>query len=329
MSVVASTKIRSAALSLAFAAYFGLARKDTEPAPASSRGFTSEMGRSGGQCSRLPPRRSARSRAVMIGMATSSSVFSLQSSVFSLQFPVIRAESNMHPVLFDIASFPLGTYGLLLAIAFFAGTALAKRQAKLDGLNPAGITDLAIAVLIAAIVGAKLLMILVGLFTPAGQEGAMALRDVFTLSTLRAGGAIHGGIIAATAVFFWKLRKGQGLPLRLTGDALVPGVALGQAIGRLGCFSAGCCYGTETHVSWAATFTNPLAQAFSGTPLGIPLHPVQLYNSLANLTVMAVLLLAPGWLGWFSVSTGGLTGIAFMMLGLGLWLFWERRKEAK
>ena len=270
----------------------------------------------------------------------------------------------MHPVLFEIGSFPLGTYGLLLAIAFFAGTALAKRQAKLDGLNPAGITDLAIAVLIAAIVGSKLLMILVGLFTPAGQEGAMALRDVFTLSTLRAGGAIHGGIIAATAVFFWKLRKGQGLPLRLTGDALVPGVALGQAIGRLGCFSAGCCYGTETHVSWAATFTNPLAQAFSGTPLGIPLHPVQLYNSLANLTVMAVLLLArgkrsfqgqifalyfmveglgriipetwrgdvdrgTGWLGWVWLSTGRLTGIAFMMLGLGLWLFWQRRKETK
>ena len=60
--------------------------------------------------------------------------------------------------------------------------ALAKRQAKLDGLNPAGITDLAIAVLIAAIVGSKLLMILVDLFTPAGQEGAMALRDVFTLA---------------------------------------------------------------------------------------------------------------------------------------------------
>ncbi|WP_243287570.1 prolipoprotein diacylglyceryl transferase [Geothrix terrae] len=269
----------------------------------------------------------------------------------------------MHPVLFEIGSFPLGTYGLLLAIAFFAGTALAKRQAKLDGLNPAAITDMAIAVLIAAIVGSKLLMIVVGLFTPAGQEGAMTFREVFTMSTLRAGGAIHGGIIAATATFFWKLRKGQGLPLRLTGDALVPGVALGQAIGRLGCFSAGCCYGTETHVAWAATFTDPIAHAFSGTPLDVPLHPVQLYNSLANLTVMAILLLArgkrrfqgqifslyflveglgrivtetwrgdvdrgTGWLGWAWLSTGRLTGVAFMMLGLGLWLFWSRRKEA-
>jgi len=267
----------------------------------------------------------------------------------------------MHPVLFEIGSFPLGTYGLLLAIAFFAGTALAKRQGKLDGLAPAAITDLAIAMLISGIVGSKLLMILVGLFTPAGLEGAMAFRDIFTLSTLRAGGAIHGGIIAAAAVFFWKLRKGQGLPLRITGDALVPGVALGQAIGRLGCFSAGCCYGTESHMPWAATFTNPIASAFSGTPLGIPLHPVQLYNTFANLAVMGVLLLARpkrsfqgqifalyflveglgrvvtetwrgdvdrgmGWLGWAWLSTGRLTGLGFMLLGLGLWMFWNRRK---
>ena len=263
----------------------------------------------------------------------------------------------MHPVLFEIGSFPLGTYGLLLAIAFFAGTALAKRQAKLDGLNPAAITDLAIAMLISAIVGSKLLMIIVDLIS--GRPFA----EVFSLGTLRAGGAIHGGIIAATAVFFWKLRKGQGLPLRITGDALVPGVALGQAIGRLGCFSAGCCYGTEAHLPWAVTFSHPMAVAM-GTPLGIPLHPVQLYNTLANLTVMVILLLArgkrsfqgqifalyflveglgrvitetwrgdvdrgTGWLGWVWLSTGRLTGLAFMMLGLGLWLFWSRQKESK
>lgn len=264
----------------------------------------------------------------------------------------------MHPVLFEIGSFPLGTYGLLLALAFFAGTALARRQGRLDSLPPEGITDLAIAMLIAAIVGSKLLMVIVDLI------GGAPIRQVLSLGTLRAGGAIHGGIIAATAVFFWKLRKGQGLPLRITGDALVPGVALGQAIGRLGCFSAGCCYGTESHAPWAATFTDPLAHAFSGTPLGLPLHPVQLYNTLANLAVMAALLAArpkrsfqgqifalyflaeglgrvitetwrgdvdrgTGWLGWAWLSTGRLTGLAFMLLGLGLWLLWSRRKEVR
>ena len=264
----------------------------------------------------------------------------------------------MHPVLIEFGSFPLGTYGLLLAVAFFAGTALAKRQGLLDGLSPAAITDLAIAMLISALLGSKLLMVAVDLIS------GVPAREVFSLGTLRAGGAIHGGIIAATVVFFWKLRKGQGLPLRITGDALVPGVALGQAIGRLGCFSAGCCYGTESHAPWAATFTDPIAHAFSGTPLGIPLHPVQLYNSLANLLVMAILLLArpkrtfrgqifalyfmvegvgrvvtetwrgdvdrgTGWLGWAWLSTGRLTGLAFALLGLGLWLAWSHSKETK
>ncbi|MFN7957107.1 MAG: prolipoprotein diacylglyceryl transferase [Holophagaceae bacterium] len=262
----------------------------------------------------------------------------------------------MHPVLFELGSFPLGTYGLLLAIAFFAGTALAKRQGRLDGLVPAAITDLAIAMLISAIVGSKLLMIVVDLVN--GRPFA----EIFSLATLRAGGAIHGGIIAATAVFFWKLRKGQGLPLRITGDALVPGVALGQAIGRLGCFSAGCCYGTESHLPWAITFTHPMAHEM-GAPL-FPVHPVQLYNTLTNLLVMAILLLArpkrafqgqifalyflveglgrvvtetwrgdvdrgTGWLGWAWLSTGRLTGLAFMLLGLGLWVIWSRQQEAR
>ncbi|NTW86881.1 MAG: prolipoprotein diacylglyceryl transferase [Holophagaceae bacterium] len=264
----------------------------------------------------------------------------------------------MHPVIIEFGSFPLGTYGLLLAIAFFAGTALAKRQGGLDSLSPSAITDLGIAMLISALLGSKLLMIVVDLI------GGAPLREVFSLGTLRAGGAIHGGIIAATAVFFWKLRKGQGLPLRVTGDALVPGVALGQAIGRLGCFSAGCCYGTESHLPWATTFTDPLARAFSGTPLGIPLHPVQLYNFLANLLVMVILLLArpkrsfrgqifalyflvegigrviteiwrgdvdrgTGWLGWAWLSTGRLTGLAFALLGLGLWVAWSRTRETR
>ncbi len=260
----------------------------------------------------------------------------------------------MHPVLFEIGSFPLGTYGLLLAIAFFAGTALAKRQARLDGLAPAAITDLAIAMLISGIVGSKLLMVVVDLIS------GRPLAEIFSLGTLRAGGAIHGGVIAAAVVFFWMLRKGQGLPLRITGDALVPGVALGQAIGRLGCFSAGCCYGTESHLPWAVTFTHTLAHDM-GAPY-FPVHPVQIYNTLANLLVMAVLLLArprrafqgqifalyflvegfgrvvtetwrgdvdrgTGWLHWAWLSTGRLTGIAFMLLGLGLWTIWQRRKE--
>ncbi len=269
----------------------------------------------------------------------------------------------MHPVLFQIGSFPLGTYGLLLAIAFFAGTGLARRQASLDGIPGPAVTDIAVAMLIAAIVGSKALMILVGLLTPMGQEGAMAFRDIFTMSTLRAGGAIHGGIIAATLTFFWYLRPSRGLPLRKMGDALVPGVALGQAIGRLGCFSAGCCYGTDSHWPWAVVFKDPMAQQLSGTPLGIPIHPVQLYTSLSNLIVMTALLILRKkrgfdgqvfalyfilegfarmvvetwrgdldrgtWLGLQWLSTGRLTALGFVALGVILMILWrEKQSEA-
>lgn len=264
----------------------------------------------------------------------------------------------MHPVLFHLGDFPVGTYGLILALAFFAGVGLARRQGRMDGLPPAGISDLSIALLIAAVIGAKLLMVVVGLLTPAGQEGAMAFRDIFTMSTLRAGGAIHGGVIAAAIVFFWYTRKGRELPMRSTGDALVPGVALGQALGRLGCFSAGCCYGTATHAPWAVTFTDPNAALFSGTPLGLPLHPVQLYTMAGNLIVMGLLLMArkrrgfegqvfalyfifegiqraitETWRGdldrglWGAqwLSTGRLTAFGFVVLGVVLLALWRKK----
>ncbi|HJW08339.1 MAG TPA: prolipoprotein diacylglyceryl transferase [Holophagaceae bacterium] len=267
----------------------------------------------------------------------------------------------MHPILFHLGDFPIGTYGLLLAIAFFAGTALARRQAALDGIPGPAVTDLSVAMLIAAIVGSKALMVIVGLLTPAGQEGAMAFRDIFTLSTMRAGGAIHGGIIAATLVFFWYLRPSRGLPLRKMGDALVPGVALGQAIGRLGCFSAGCCYGTDSHLPWAVIFKDPMAHEFSGTPLFTALHPVQLYTSLSNLLVMTILLVARRkrgfdgsifalyfilegfarmvvetwrgdldrgtWLGLSWLSTGRLTALGFVALGVTLMIVWRMKKH--
>ena len=265
----------------------------------------------------------------------------------------------MHPVLFNLGSFPVGTYGVILAIAFFAGVALARRQGHMDGLEPAAISDLSIALLIAAVLGAKLLMVLVGLLTPAGQDGAMSFADIFTLSTLRAGGAIHGGIIAAALTFFWYTRKGQDQPMRITGDALVPGVALGQAIGRLGCFSAGCCYGTETTAKWGVTFTNPNAALFSGTPLGHLLHPVQLYTMAGNLIVMVLLLMARKrrgfegqvfalyfifegiqraitetwrgdldrgtWLHLSWLSTGRLTALGFVILGVVLLSVWRKK----
>lgn len=265
----------------------------------------------------------------------------------------------MHPYLFHIGSFGIGTYGLMMALAFFAALALARRQGSLDGLSGEAVTDLAITVLIAGVVGSKLLMIVVGLLTPVGEEGYMAFRDIFTIGTLRAGGAIHGGIIAAAIVFFWKMRPKAGLPLRKTGDALVPAVALGQAIGRIGCFMAGCCYGTECDLPWGVTFTDPATHELSGTPLFQHIHPVQLYHFGTNLLICGILLLVRrkrkfegqifslyfilegvgriivemwrgdldrgAWLGMAWLTTGRLTAIGLIALGLVIWAFSRKR----
>jgi phosphatidylglycerol:prolipoprotein diacylglycerol transferase len=262
----------------------------------------------------------------------------------------------MHPILFKIGSFPIGTYGLLLALGFFAAMGLAIRLGRRDGIPAESISDLAITVLVAGVVGSKLLMIAVDL-----SDGA-SLRQVLDFGYLRAGGAIHGGIILAAVAFFWRVRQLR-LPMAATLDCLTPATALGQAIGRLGCFSAGCCYGTPSTLPWAVTFTDPQASLFSGTPLGQPLHPVQLYNVLANLTVMTVLLalgrrrrfagqvagsyfilegvgrmLTEIWRGdldrgfvlgipW--LSTGRFTSLLFILFGIALLVWWSRRQPAK
>jgi len=74
-----------------------------------------------------------------------------------------------------------------------------------------------------------------------------------------------------------------------TCDVFAPGIALGHAFGRLGCFAAGCCWGKETHVPWAVKFTNPLANILVGTPLNVPLHPTQIYEFLVEIINFAIL----------------------------------------
>jgi len=212
----------------------------------------------------------------------------------------------MHPILFRIGSFPIGTYGLLLTAGFFLALMLAQRMGRAEGIPGEHISDLAITLLLAGVIGSKLLMVIVDLFN------GVSFSQVFDLGYLRAGGAIHGGIIGATLAFFWRVRRLK-LPLARTLDCLVPAVALGQAIGRLGCFSAGCCYGTASTLPWAVTFTDPNAANLSGTPLDIPLHPVQLYTFLANLLVMGLLLLI-----WRRRRFAGqLAGCYFILEGLG------------
>lgn len=187
----------------------------------------------------------------------------------------------MYPEIFHLSF--LHTYGVLVAIAFLVALAVAGRLGKAAGLNHEAVTNLGIYCGLAAIVGAKLMMFIVEL--PRYIENP---RDIFTLDTLQSGGVFYGGLIAALAVAWWYMRK-MKLPPLTTSDVFAPAIALGHGIGRLGCFSAGCCWGRECHLPWAVTFTNPAANEITGVPLDRPLHPTQLYEAFAEFVIFAIL----------------------------------------
>jgi phosphatidylglycerol:prolipoprotein diacylglycerol transferase len=182
----------------------------------------------------------------------------------------------MFPELFRIGSFSQSTYGVLVTLGFLIGIWMAGRLGSKRGLDRDAVLNLGIYVALAALAGAKLLMILLDLGYYTRNPG-----EILSFATLQAGGVFYGGLIAAliTAVFYMRRKKLPGLK---TADVFAPAIALGHAIGRVGCFAAGCCWGQACKLPWGVTFTNPDANRLFGTPLDIPLHPTQLYEALAE-----------------------------------------------
>jgi phosphatidylglycerol:prolipoprotein diacylglycerol transferase len=188
----------------------------------------------------------------------------------------------MYPRLFELGPITVYTYGVLLAAAYLLGLKLAMVRANARGLDANRVLDLGIYIIISALIGAKALLFVTDYRTFTSNP-----RELLTLA--RSGGVFYGGLILAVTVALWYIRK-IGLPLWTTCDVFAPGIALGHVVGRFGCFFAGCCYGKETHVPWAITFHDPYAAANVGTPLGVPLHPTQLYEAGAELIILFVLL---------------------------------------
>jgi phosphatidylglycerol:prolipoprotein diacylglycerol transferase len=150
------------------------------------------------------------------------------------------------------------------------------------GLDAQRITDMAVFLLIGGLLGAKVMLLVVD-----WSYYSQNPREL--LSLFQSAGVFYGGLLGAIPVAWWYARR-HSLPGWRTADVMAPGVMLGQAIGRLGCFSAGCCHGRPTTVPWAVTFRDPYAARSVGVPLNIPLHPTQLYESAAALLIFAGLL---------------------------------------
>ncbi len=212
----------------------------------------------------------------------------------------------MFPVLFHIGPITIHTYGVLVATGVLLGLWLARRQAPRACLDPDRVWNLGIYMVLAALLGSKLWLLL------ADWDYFRAHpREIFSFSTLLSGGVYYGGLLTAIAVAIFYARR-FGLSFLPLADVYAAPLALGHAIGRLGCFAAGCCYGKPTSLPWGITFTNPYANALVGTPLGIPLHPTQLYEASAEFLIFLFLI----FLGRRQRFTGELFAAYALLYGL-------------
>lgn len=194
----------------------------------------------------------------------------------------------MFPELFKIGSFPINTYGVLLALSFLAALIVAARLGHRDGLPRERIYDLGLWMLLAGLAGSKLLMLLTE------PEYRANPSNLFSLDFLRSGGVWYGGFLGGIIAGYFLMRRFK-LPFWKTADAFAPGVALGQVFGRLGCFAAGCCWGKPTTRPWGVHFS-AAGNEVTGVPIvdaagnALHLHPTQLYESISVLILFVFLI---------------------------------------
>ncbi len=203
----------------------------------------------------------------------------------------------MFPVLISWRGLHLYTYGVLVALGVAAGFWLLRREAEKEGISPQRAADVAFWSVVAGLVGARLVFVLF-------HWSDYSSSPLKALKFWEGGLVFYGGVIPGVLVALWLIRR-WALPLWKSLDVAAPSLALGHAIGRLGCFSAGCCYGKPTDLPWGVVFSDPRSLA----PLGVKLHPTQLYSALGLFGILSLLL----WLR----RKGGFPGqVFFVYLGL-------------
>lgn len=201
----------------------------------------------------------------------------------------------MYPTIVRLGSFEVSSFGVLLALAFLVAGLVLRRESERLALPPQLADRLVVAAVIGGLLGAKLYFL--GLYWPATAA------DPWRAVTARSGLVWYGGFLGATIAILFALRHLR-VPIALAADACAPALALGYAIGRLGCFFVGDDYGRPTTLPWGVRFAagptpstvGNLREEFDvsiapGLPddAVLPVHPTQLYETLLMAAVFVVL----------------------------------------
>jgi len=212
----------------------------------------------------------------------------------------------MHPILFQSGHFTIYSYGVLVASGVLLGLWYARRQAPRAGLDPEKVWNLGLYLVLFALLMAKVWLVLSDWSYYAANP-----REILGAAVFQSGGTFYGGVLGAV-IMIGAYTYVQKMPLMKVLDVFAAAIPLGHAVGRLGCFAAGCCYGKPTNAPWAVVFTSPFAHQLTGTPLGVHLHPTELYESAAEFLNFLFLV----WLGRRQKFTGQMFGTYFILYGI-------------
>lgn len=196
----------------------------------------------------------------------------------------------MHPVLFELGSFVVTSYGVALVLAFALGIAVAARRAEQIGIAADRIVDVGILILLTSLVGSRLLWVLTHREIVASQGGVLAAMlpwsgERYGLVGLSMQGGVAFAIATAFAYLLWRR-----VPLLPACDAMAPSVSLGEGITRIGCFLNGCCHGLVCDLPFGVRFPpgSPSHALFGD----VAVHPAQLYASAGGFAIFALLTVA-------------------------------------
>jgi phosphatidylglycerol:prolipoprotein diacylglycerol transferase len=228
----------------------------------------------------------------------------------------------VYPVLFHIGSILIPAYGASAALGVLLALFLTQRTARTAGLNAGLVWNQCVVALFAALIASRVLLVALNWTALRIHPGWMLALAMVHHPLL----AAFGVLVAALAGVLYG--RWQHLPLWSTADALAGPVALGLAFEQFGTLLAGSGYGTGVDggvaAHWAVTYTHPMAARWSGSPLGIPLHPVQACSALAFLALSIFLLV---WLR-FRRQAGDAFGLLLLGSGVAVFFteFWRDRE---